>query len=209
MKRQAAFLMMLVFLVGCERSSQSGLQPGGDEIPDQEGWHSQVVVTQKGQRTAVIRYGHMQKFSKKDMVLFNDGIEVDFYNPDGEHTSNLVAEEGRMWERIGKVEAFKNVVVTTDSGMVLKTQYLVWEQQEEKIYTDKMVTITTKDGDVLTGQGFESDQNFEKWVILKPKGVSKKRVDLSEFELEPSKQTVPSDSVTARQEAVADSVDRL
>ena len=113
-----------------------------------------------------------------------------------------------MWERIGKVEAFKNVVVTTDSGMVLKTQYLVWEQQEEKIYTDKMVTITTKDGDVLTGQGFESDQNFEKWVILKPKGVSKKRVDLSEFELEPSKQTVPSDSVTARQQAVADSVDR-
>ncbi len=201
-------LLALLLVLGCERNSQSGLQPSGEDIPDQEGWHSRVVVTQKGRRAAVIRYGHMRKFSKRDMVLFDGGIEVDFYNPDGEHTSNLVAEEGRMWENIGKIEAFKNVVVTTDSGMVLKTQYLVWEQQEEKIHTDKMVTITTRDGDVLTGQGFESDQNFHKWVILKPKGVSKKRIDLSEFELAPLEKTAPPDTATATGEATADSADR-
>ncbi len=141
-----------------------------------------VQVTKNGKPTAVIRYGHMEKFTKKNLLLLDQGLEVDFYNTEGQHTSNLVAKQGKMIENSGNVEAFKNVVVVSDSGITLKTEHLLWDANKEKIISDQFVTITTPEGDTLYGQGFESDQSLQNWIIKNPRGISNKKVNISEIE---------------------------
>ncbi len=175
-------ILLALFSVACEQRGQSGLQPSSGEIPDQEGWNSKVVVTERGRPSAHIRYGHMQKFTKKHLMIFDGGIVVDFFNPQGEHTSNLVAKRGRMYETSGKVEAIEQVKVVSDSGLTLYTEHLVWDPNQEKIFSDQFVTITTASGDTLFGEGFESDQNLHNWKITHPKGFSKKRIDIAELE---------------------------
>lgn len=42
----------------------------------------------------------------------------------------------------------------------------------ERIYSDKFVRITTED-EILYGEGFESNQEFTNWKIIKPTGSIK------------------------------------
>jgi len=47
---------------------------------------------------------------------------------------------------------------------------MVWDERREIIYSDKFVKISTGT-DVIIGEGFEADQTFERWKILKVKGT--------------------------------------
>jgi lipopolysaccharide export system protein LptC len=67
-------------------------------------------------------------------------------------------------------------MVVTDSvelrnaaGEKLETQELIFLQDSGKIFTDKFVTIHTKDA-VFRGHGMESNDSFTKYRILKPSG---------------------------------------
>ena len=79
--------------------------------------------------------------------------------------------------------------------MTLKTEYLVWDEKAEKVYSDKFVTIIRPD-QIFTGTGFEADQNLENWKIKDPKGtfnveVKRENVSTSKGVDEPKK-TLPA-----------------
>jgi LPS export ABC transporter protein LptC len=112
-------------------------------------------------------------------VKFDGGIIVDFYNTEGKHTSNLVAERGLLHEETNDVEALGNVMAVSDSGITLRAQRLRWDNTRQKIVSNDFVTITRADGDTLHGVGFESDQNMKNYSIRKLSGVTKKRIDLT------------------------------
>jgi LPS export ABC transporter protein LptC len=64
-----------------------------------------------------------------------------------------------------------NVVLNNEAkGETMKTEELHWDKQSRKIFTDKFVTIQTKD-EILKGHGMEANQDFSKYKILKPSGV--------------------------------------
>ena len=52
----------------------------------------------------------------------------------------------------------------------INTELMYWDMKKELVYSDKYVRITTED-EILTGDGFESNQDFSEWKILKPAGV--------------------------------------
>ncbi len=164
------------------------------EFPDQEGWNSTVISTKNGVRNAIIRYGHMQRFKKRKIVEFDDGIEIDFYNDEGEHTSKLKSERGRLKESTNDIEAIENVVVVSDSGITLQTERLWWDNSIEKVVTDKFVTITTVENDTLYGYGFESDQYLKNWQIKNVSGKAGRGFDLN-FKM--SKEEQKTDSVSS------------
>ena len=61
------------------------------------------------------------------------------------------------------------MVVVNQQNQTINTELLIWDQKKAMIYSDKFVKITTED-EVLFGDGFESDETFDKWIILKPRG---------------------------------------
>jgi LPS export ABC transporter protein LptC len=177
--KKILYFSLACLALGCRTQEQQSIAPPNYDGPDQEGWNSRVTVTSNGRTAAIVQYAHMEKYSKRRETKFNGGIVVDFYNAEGQHTSNLVADRGILYEDTDHVEAFGNVVVVSDSGITLRTQRLRWDNTRQKIISNDFVTITTTAKDTLYGQGFESDQSMKKWSIGKPSGVTEKKIDLT------------------------------
>lgn len=173
------FFIIVLLCCGCKSQDQQTVTPPNYDGPDQEGWNSRITVTSNGRTSAIVKYSHMEKYSKRRETKFDGGIVVDFYNTEGQHTSNLVAERGLLHEENNDVEAMDNVVVVSDSGLTIRTQQLRWDNVRQKIFSNDFVTITTAQNDTLYGKGFQSDQNLKHWSIGRPSGVSQKKIDLT------------------------------
>lgn len=203
-----AILLLIFFACGSEKANQSQeMQP--DVLPDQEAWNSTVSSSANGRLNAVISYGHMQRFKSRKVIELDDGIEIDFYNEKGEHTSKLTSERGRLNEASNDIEAFGNVVVVSDSGINLKSEHLYWDNSIEKVVSDTFVTITTAEQDTFYGFGFESDQFLNNWVIRKISGKTSKGIDLElETKKNAKKDTTEVDSVGAKESKIIDATSK-
>lgn len=173
--------LLLLFTLACKSDTQQAIAPPG-EVPDQQGWNSKMTATVNGRVSAVIQYGHMERYANQRMVRFDGGVEVDFYNAEGRHSSNVKSVRGALYEPNDDVEAIENVVVVSDSGMTLRSERLRWDQLRQKILTSDFVVITTAERDTLWGHGFESDQALKNWSILRPTGVTEKKLALDAME---------------------------
>lgn len=115
----------------------------------------------------------LNRFIEADGKSYSDfpkGVYLEFYNENGIKTSSLRANYSIFHESEGLWEAFYNVEAINEKNEKLNTEYLVWNQKEERIWSDKFVTMTTQDG-VIYGDGFESDQEFSSWEIVHGRGV--------------------------------------
>ena len=101
---------------------------------------------------------------------FPDGIYLEFYDETGKLESTLRANEAyyfkkeHQWRGRGKVEV-KNM----EKNEQLNTEELFWKPADEKIFTDKFVTIRQQT-DVIYGQGLEAKQDMSDYVIKRPEG---------------------------------------
>ncbi len=98
-----------------------------------------------------------------------EGVIVYFYDRHGNIENTLSANYGIMYDNTGEMLAREQVVAQNVQNEKLETEELIWNEQKEKIYSDKFVKITTQD-EVIYGDGFESNQDFTNYEIKKIKG---------------------------------------
>ncbi|OFY87029.1 MAG: LPS export ABC transporter periplasmic protein LptC, partial [Bacteroidetes bacterium RIFOXYA2_FULL_33_7] len=103
-------------------------------------------------------------------INFPEGIYVTFYTKNREIQSTLKANRAIYYESEKLWEAHEDVVAVNEDGDILNTELLYWDENTEKIYSDKHVRIRTKD-EILFGEGFESNQEFTKYKIKKLTGT--------------------------------------
>ena len=63
-----------------------------------------------------------------------------------------------------------NVVMVNDKGDTLRTEELIYMTEQDKIYSDKFVSIKKGDQNIIGTGGFESDTQMKKWAFKKTKG---------------------------------------
>jgi LPS export ABC transporter protein LptC len=73
-------------------------------------------------------------------------------------------DQERLWRLIGHV-AIKN-----RKGEKFNTKELFWNQFTQKVYSDKFIRIELLDK-IITGYGFESNQEFTVWKIHNTAGI--------------------------------------
>jgi LPS export ABC transporter protein LptC len=73
-------------------------------------------------------------------------------------------QKKELWKLIGNVE-IKNM-----EGEYFETSELYWDGIEDKVYSDKFIRIEQKE-QVITGIGFESNQNMTKYKIFNSTGI--------------------------------------
>lgn len=101
---------------------------------------------------------------------FRQGIKVRFFNNFGQEDSRLRADyalqlvEKDLWEARG------DVVVINNKGEQLNTEKLFWDSRKEIIFSDEFVKITTPN-EIISGTGFEADQNFSTYEISQVSGI--------------------------------------
>ena len=176
MRNIAFILITFALLAGCTKIAEDEGAKDDKEYPDQESWSAEIILTQEGQKKAVIHAGHLLRYNNRAEVLMDDTVEVDFFNVEGEHVSHLKSLRARVNENDNNLLASGNVVVEADRSVTLFTEELRWDQQRERIISDVDITLVTEQ-DTLTGVGFESDSNLENWSTRNPSGVTDRETE--------------------------------
>ncbi|MBN1465832.1 LPS export ABC transporter periplasmic protein LptC [candidate division KSB1 bacterium] len=174
-----ALVILALVVSSCSREETTTFPGEAKKLPDQEIWDFKATTTTNGKVEAIIRAGHMQRYSKESRMLFDDGIHVDFYDEKGEHASVLTAASGEYEIETENVKAIGNVVVVSDSGITLYTDELYYYRENDRIISNTLVKVETKEGHVLHGVGFESDAQMNFWEIRQPYDGVAPGVDLS------------------------------
>ena len=179
------FIIMMVFLFiqGCyqEQSDSISHKDTNQELPVQEGWNSTLRISKEGRLQTLVAYGHMAQYQNKKTIYFDGGITIDFFNESQKPSSQLTSDRGIYYENTEDVVALGHVVVTSDTGVTLRTSQLRWDNRLEKILSDTTVMVTTQDQDTIYGMRFESEPDLSSWIIHEPWGVSHQSIELNEF----------------------------
>lgn len=166
MKPVSIALLLLIIFSSCgENQIKPTINANLDdaEIPTQQSWDSKIIFTKKGILKAILYSKHLMTFENKHETLIDD-MKIDFYNPAGENTSVLTSKKGRVDNITKNMFAIDSVVAVSDSGVILRTDQLMWVNKTQKIKTDRFVRIESPD-EIIEGYGFESDPDLENYVI--------------------------------------------
>lgn len=172
-------LLIAISLISCVSEDKEATLPNAmDDYPDQESWDATILITREANTIGYLKAGKIEKYSKKNITLLKEKIKIDFYNNEGQHTSVLTSEGGKVFDLTHDMLAYGNVVVLSDSGMTLYTDTLKWDNKRQKIISENKIMITTEEGDTLYGDSFISDSNLRNREIINPHGKSAKTIKI-------------------------------
>lgn len=163
-------------LTGCEEKVRPSVLSGvsSTQLPSQESWNSTITFTDSGIVKAIVNAGHIYAYDNTRITYMDSGVVVDFYDENGAHTSKLTSMKGAVDEGTSNLEATGNVVVTSDSGTVVRTEKMFWTNATQLIHSPDFVHITSPTED-LKGTGFESDHNLRNYRIFKVTGTADRK----------------------------------
>lgn len=166
-----------VLLVGgaCEHRTRSEDQSSSASddgpIPKHVSWDAQFTMSEGGRLRAVIEAPRMEQYRMSDSTYsvwrsLGDTSRVRLYlfNPQGDSSATLVADSLVFQDQEGLLDAYRNVVVVTESNKRLDTEHLTWRQADRKIRTRRFVRIRTPT-EVVQGNGLVADEDLETYQL--------------------------------------------
>ena len=108
--------------------------------------------------------------AKEPFSYFPEGIYVEKFDTLFNIEASLKADTPYNYEKKGLWKLIGNVRVENLEGKKFETSLLFWDQKEEKVYSDKYIRIQ-EDDKIITGIGFESNQNMTQYKIFNSQGV--------------------------------------
>lgn len=91
---------------------------------------------------------------------FPKGIEVEFFDGNGQVTSVLTSSYAVRYESRGLTILKKEVFWKSKDGQTLDTPELTWDERQQLVYTNKFAVVTTL-ADTVYSHGFEANQSFK------------------------------------------------
>lgn len=172
MRGPLVLAVCVLWLAGCEERVRPSVVPlATDSLPSQESWRSTVRLTDSARVRAVLWAGYIATFSDEQYTILGDSVHVTFFNEEGEVSSVLTARRGKVDDRTKDLEAYEDVVVSSEDSTVLRTERLFWTNATRLIHTDAYVVIASP-REVIRGEGLESDQSLTNYRIFRVTGRS-------------------------------------
>lgn len=163
----------ILFALAC---TFSACFPEDEKLSDMEEYtgpnsESENVVIRLSEATVVkvILKGRKQLIHQNGDFEFPDGLEVTFFDENGEKTSILTALTGFKSADENIYRANGDVVVRNlAKEETLRTEELFWDPETQKIYTNKFVTVQTLT-DLIPAEGLVAPQDFSTYEFIKPR----------------------------------------
>jgi LPS export ABC transporter protein LptC len=166
--QRIAFVVLSAMALACCNNAELK-EPVEYTGPQRKAENVELYYSEKGQVKVKMQAAEVHEFQSGDRE-FPKGIYLEFYDEFGKLESTLRANHAYyfkkedQWRGRGKVEV-KNIAKNEQ----LNTEELFWKPDQQKIFTDKFVTIRQQ-GDVLYGHGLEAKQDMSDYVIKKLEG---------------------------------------
>ncbi|MFP4620427.1 MAG: LPS export ABC transporter periplasmic protein LptC [Bacteroidales bacterium] len=164
---------IIVFFSSCENGIEKvRMMSQENNFPDQSMTNAVIKHTSEGRLKVKVTSPEINRYTsvEEPHTIFPHGLNVQFYDSTLTVESRITANYAIYHEEDDRWEAKNNVVAINSEGDTLNTEYLIWNQDKEKIHTDRYVRITNESG-IIHGKGFEANQNFTNWSIKKTKGT--------------------------------------
>ncbi|MCX6352456.1 MAG: LPS export ABC transporter periplasmic protein LptC [Bacteroidetes bacterium] len=110
------------------------------------------------------------RFITDPIVEMPIGLKVNFYDKSLKINARLKADYGIRYLSKGITVVRKNVEVVNLKGDTVKTEELTWDENTDKVHSNKFVRVKTKD-EIILAEGFESDISFSKYTFYKIRGT--------------------------------------
>jgi len=168
------FLLLFFFFFSCQNDIRTVnlFAEYEEDIPSLEANDIDLMYVDSSRTILNLKAKKIQKYTtvEKPYTIFPAGISIVFFSIYPDTSSCFSANWVMKHEKEAIWEAKGNVVARNTHMETLNTEFLIWDEKKEKIYSEHDVQITTKD-EIIYGRGFEADQNFDKWKITKVSGV--------------------------------------
>lgn len=167
------FLFGVLFFSACNHKAEEIKQLADAEtkMGAEQATNIQITYADSAVLKAKIKAPLMERFANdaNPYMEMKKGLRADFYNKDHIVESTLKANYGISYETTKIIHLKKDVHIVNIKGEELSSEELFWDQNKQKIYTEKYVTIK-RSNEIIYGDGFESNENFTKYKILHPTG---------------------------------------
>lgn len=141
--------------------------PGVERGEDVEILYSDSAIVRVRIKAPVMLNHRSKEDPKRE---FPNGIDVDVYNDSKQQTSKLVAKEAEQFSAKKIIYLRDSVVLWNTKNEKLETNELIWNENEERIYSEQAVRITTP-SQIINGTGFKSNLDFTLWEIDSVSGI--------------------------------------
>ena len=158
-----ALVLLAAPLAGCAGEEPVFTTPRAANLPSQEVTDFSLRESDTGRPEWILESKYAATYSSRGLIVAND-VTIDFYDSAGEKYSRLTAREGTVQQPQNDMEARGHVVVTTTDGVRIETESLRFLNRQGKIVSEEFVRLE-RNGDVVTGIGFESDPSLEHFQI--------------------------------------------
>lgn len=148
---------------GCSGEETVVVPPRAANLPSQEVTDFTLKESDAGRPEWILESKYAATYAGRGVIVARN-VTIDFYDTAGEKYSRLTAREGTVQQPENDMEARGKVVVTTTDGVRIETESLRFLSRQKKIVSDEFVRLE-RNGDVVTGIGFESDPSLEHFAI--------------------------------------------
>jgi LPS export ABC transporter protein LptC len=168
-------VMLLLLSASCSKEKKEVVEVAFDPEKSYT-MRTTEMTTLISDTSGITRY----RANAKEWLMFSKAAEPYWYFPEGLYLEKFDTlfqaeatvksdtayyyEKKDLWKLIGNVN-IKNL-----EGEYFETSELYWDGAIEKVYSDKFIRIEQKE-QVITGIGFESNQNMTKYKIFNSTGV--------------------------------------
>lgn len=174
------FLVLVGILLsgaGCEHRTRSKESTSADvdtsrrSLPKHVSWDAEFTMLEEGRRRAILKAPRMEQYkasdssysvwhSKRDTVR----VRAFLFDQDGDSSATLTADSLVFQDEKGRLNAYGNVVVVSQSNKRLRSEHLVWKQADRTIRTRRFVRIVTPK-EVVRGNGLVAQEDLETYQI--------------------------------------------
>lgn len=196
----AVVVMLLLFISSCSKEVKEVVDVSTD--PEKDYTMKATEVNTLISDSGITRYRINARIwlvfgnAKEPYSYFPAGIYVEKFDTLFQTDASIKADTAYYFDKKGLWQLIGNVEVESMQGEHFNTSELFWDQKTEKVYSDKYICIQQKD-QIITGIGFESNQNMTKYQIRNSQG---------EFPVEESEMSVSTEPDSTKIESEKEKV---
>jgi LPS export ABC transporter protein LptC len=157
-----------IMVLSCER--KIGSIPKSDllSLPSLTAKDFETVFKDSGLLQLIMTAPIMEKYDAAEVPYaeFTSGIRVVFYDGKTEPQGYVTAKYAKYTNTTFLWELKDSVVLINENNDKLETELLYWDQQKDRIYTDRFVKSSNQE-QVIMGTGLESDSKMTVVTIKK------------------------------------------
>ena len=168
-----AMVMLLLFSSCSGRKKEMGEAiTERDSLPVMDTRGVTTLISDSGIIRYRIKTDEWLVFDRKNPSYwaFEKGIYLENFDSTFQVEASIQSDTAYYYDKQKLWKLMGNVVIKNLRGDKFNTELLYWDQEKEKVYSDRFIRIEQPDR-IITGRGFDSNQQMTIYKIHKPDGI--------------------------------------